>query len=155
MARAIEAGFGVQPDLSNIRQDDYEGSHNRKYGYIFFEVDGAARNVYFCQFNSVHGGERDGTNNDTIHSGVSPKAVDTLRRIGAYFGGWLDENDCDEKPDVFIEQSSELLPITNKQKLYSLFAREFGYRKTEDLIKAVQTFKAEILECNFGENSEV
>lgn len=36
------------------------------------------------------------------------KSTEILTRIGRHFGGYLDENDCDDKLDIFIEDKIQL-----------------------------------------------
>jgi hypothetical protein len=52
--------------------------------------------VYYFPYNSSFGGIRDGLDEATLHSSTDKKSVDILKRVGAYFGGSIEENDCNE-----------------------------------------------------------
>lgn len=76
-----------------------------------------------------------------------------MRKIAPYFGGWLDVNDCDDKPDEYIEKRVDPKLVTNEEKLYSLIAKVYGYNEAGNLISFIKNNKNEIQSLNFGINA--
>lgn len=74
-----------------------------------------------------------------------------MKRIGKYFGGWLDENDCDDKKDtIFIKKTETDIELTNKQKLEQLICLNIDFKYAQKVIEFLQQNEEKIKELNFG-----
>ena len=90
------------------------------YGYITFEYNGEKR-MLFYSYNNINVYENiDYYKNNfpnrkdivkmiksettSLSLGTWGSAVEILEKIAKKFGGWLDENDCDEIPYRYVER---------------------------------------------------
>jgi hypothetical protein len=106
IAHAIKQEFSVVMDMSNIT---LKQGVNKPYlsGYMFCEINNTKLQFFFMQENYIHGGERDGTNPDTLSLYLSKENVEILEKIAKYFGAWLHKEGDDEE-DIFIKKSIEI-----------------------------------------------
>lgn len=148
----IEKEFGVNPNMDYIRLQEarYEGDYDRYHGYISFILDNNKFSIYFYQHNNVYGGERDGTDNDTMMLWRDQTSVKCCKRIGKYFGGWLDESDSDDVEAYFIEKTEDVIPLSNEQLLKNLIDSELGYKNGKLFFDFLQKHEEKIREYNFG-----
>lgn len=139
IANAIQKEFGVAADLSNIKFEakKYEDDFDRHYGYIRFTSDGISYHWYFYQFNRIYGGDRDGTNNDTMSSDCCEENKTAMKRIGKYFGGWLDENDCDDEKHIYIDKTEGEIELSSYQVLEQLVCSEIDYKYAQKVMEFI------------------
>jgi hypothetical protein len=99
----IDKEFNCDSQVRNV--DDGVGVwHKIQFRY---DVDEEYRDLaYFPNSTDL---EYWGTDDQTVGPkhfvltfGMWGHSVDILKRIGAEIGGWLDENDCDDELDVYI-----------------------------------------------------
>lgn len=102
--KVIEDEFGVHVDMEII-----DPEHPPPWCKFYFTLKcGERRDLAF--FPESMDKQTWGTE-DQIDRGVNAcfhfsnwgKSTEILTRIGRHFGGWLDEDDCDDKLDVYIE----------------------------------------------------
>lgn len=107
----------------NHKMNEHSENDNIWYsinGYIYFKYNGEDRALFFNYDNVNHlenldyyseYGLQDMVESETTYLSLScyGNSVDIMKEIVAHFGGWLDENDCDEVPyypiDVRINDS--------------------------------------------------
>lgn len=152
IANAIEKEFGVKPDLSELKFEvkQYDRDYDRHYGYIRFSLDSFTYSWYFFQFNHISGGERGGTNPDTISGFCCDENKQAMARLAKYFGAWIDYNDCDDKEYGFIERTVIVNELNNRQKLEQLVSSEIDFKYCESVIQFIEKNKESILKLNFG-----
>jgi len=102
----IESEFGVPVEVQIVEDICEEG---RDWCQLYFTLKcGESRTLAF--FPRSIDNRSWGTDKDhyvgeygCFHFSCWGKSTEILTRIGRYFGGWLTENDCDDKPDIYIE----------------------------------------------------
>ena len=88
----------------------YSAKHTDDTGktidYNYYRLYNTIKDLLVCYFpyNYTFGGERDGLDEATLNSSVDEFAVDTLRKVGKYFGGTLEPNDCDSNYEYISKE---------------------------------------------------
>jgi hypothetical protein len=138
IASAIKQELNIDVDLSNIRfeKSRFDSDSDRHFGYI--KVGNSM--FYFYAYNHISGGERDNTNNDTISGGIDDDSVDVLKVLGKYFGGYLCSYDNDEKYE-YIEPTSSLIPLTEKQYLENIVREQISYKYVDKVLEFLKINK--------------
>lgn len=113
----------------------------QQYFYILFEDGEDKRNMAISYNGSCK--EDNGIDGIWCSLGMWGNSVETMRYLCETFGGYIDENDCDDKgfyPINFhlYEQGEEFTPLdvfTNK------IISELGYENLEKTLKLFNEFK--------------
>jgi len=137
----IEKTLGCEVEPNSHRITDFESGY---FGITYKQQHRAisfGNNIRDFDPKQVH----------TVFSlGCSVNSVEILTLIGEQLGGWLDENDCDDKPNIYIEKKGEPIELNNRQKLLRSLASTTGYDEAVKILEIIQDNKSEILALNFG-----
>lgn len=98
-----------------------------EHGFIFFKYNGQKRNLFYCynsyneyenlKYYKKHGLENMVKSETTFISlGCWGSSVEIIKELVTYFGGYIDERDCDDEEYYYISPSQtdrrkELPPI--------------------------------------------
>lgn len=134
LVSAIETEFNTTVDVSRIRHEKshYEGGFDRDCGYLSFN----GMNFHFYPYNHICGGERDGTNPDTLSAYEDPDRYEAIKRITSYFGGYVMQNDCSGEEEFIPKtKGAELTP---EQKLREIIYGSVGFKDCEKIITMIK-----------------
>jgi hypothetical protein len=134
-----------------VKTEHHRYEDEMNYGNIGFDYNGEDRQLHFHRHNYDYDKE---TPHTLMSFGQWGSSVEILTKIGQQLGGWLDENDCDDEPNVYIEKTEKgvEIPPTNRQKLFALVYNKFDSDESNQVLRFLKENKAAILECNFGED---
>lgn len=107
--------FGRIEDVNYV-YDAYDktGNINHITGFISFQYNGNPRNIFYHYenvnthenieyYSSVGLDEMVLSEKTSLILGCNDDAIHIMKEIVSYFGGWLDENDCDEDEYYFVK----------------------------------------------------
>ena len=125
-------------------------------GWILFNYKGEARNLFFGHYSDSY--DEDGKYVEVpmytyLSLGCWGSSVEIMTIIAEYFGGWLDENDCDDIDYFFIPKSKNIDIENNYMELYTAIAKEFNCSNTEKVINFIQQNEDLIKKLNYGKHS--
>jgi hypothetical protein len=126
---------------------EYEGDY--PYGNVVFNYKNEWRTLwYFSKSQDFD----PNVPHIQLNFGMWGYSTEILTKLGEHLSGWLDEDDCDDEPNVWIEQKNQLVKIepTNYQNLVRYFASQMRYEDAVKLIGVLQEHKEKILKFNFG-----
>lgn len=138
IANVIAIELGVQADLSDIKHEHakFDGDFERHHGYIRFVYKGFFYSLFFYPYNHISGGERDGTNSDTLSAHCCPENQQILELIGQYFGGVLNRNGSNEHYEYI--QNTKNHDNTPYQELINLVCTELGYKSMTNVVDFIR-----------------
>ncbi len=137
----------ASPAISSYTEDagDYP------WGVIRFEYNGEQRSMYILLGNR----DLDQKTRRTLFSlGAWGSSVEILTLVGKALGGWLQANDCDGEPEVYIEKSDTplLTEPTNRHQLVVLLAAKMGYQEATAFLALAQEWESDLVRYNFGKD---
>lgn len=84
-----------------------------------------------------------GTKYDISHTYFSATCCDEsknlFKMIAEYFGGWVDENDCDDEDDIYFEREHEKSEQSIDEQIYAHVAKfhKINHSETENIVRYV------------------
>lgn len=135
----IEKEFKTEVDTSLVHENS-----DRPFGRIFFKVYCKTVSLWYKPNNWISGGERDITDPDTLDGVVD--SYEILKQIAKYFGGYVVENDCDDKPEIYIENSKGYIEYNDKELLNNLIRTKLGYKDSEKFLNFIKENRKDLKE---------
>lgn len=118
---------------------------NKNIEYYYFRLEDRDRNFWVGYFphNYTSGGDRDGLDEATLNSSVDDFAVDTLRKVGKYFGGTLEPSDGANSELIYIPKENSIdSPSTFDDFIFS----NYDYKTALIISKFMNENKEKILD---------
>lgn len=121
-----------------------------KQNYTHLETRESSKDFYMISFEtgksrrslSIYIGQNYSTETEIskwLSLGYNDEAVQIIKVICSYFGGWLDENDCDEQEFYWIDKINNLsdikqLELENENYIFSKLNTVFSYEEIKKII---------------------
>lgn len=153
VANFIEKKFGIVTSIRKSKDSVYEEADYMKefYGdipttetaYISFEYNCEKRNIFYFYSNyntyenlemySEYGLEEMVKSETTdLIIGCWGSSVEIMKSIVAHFGGWVDEDDCDDNEYYEIEKSDDKIKpvkVVTMEEIYQMFGEKVVIKK--------------------------
>lgn len=104
--------------------------------------------VWYFPYNYTSGGDRDGLDEATLNSSVDDFAVDTLRKVGKYFGGTLEPSDGANSELIYIPKKNS---INSPPAFDDFIFSNYDYKTALIISKFMNENKEKILEYIKGD----
>ena len=100
-------------------------------GYIDFKYKGEERSLFYLYENIRFKTDLINAETTYLNLGCYGKSVEIMKEILLHFGGgWLDENDCDDKDYDYIEGSEEDKYCSDVNHVFKKFLKKIGFHDT-------------------------
>lgn len=139
----------VQQIVGDVKIGHYEDTDGRPHGTVLFDYKGESRQMWiFEQCKDLD----EKTPRTLFNLGCWGSSVEIMTLIGESLGGWLDANDCDDDPEVYIEKRNALERIepSNNHSLLIALTREMGYDAASKFMALAQRWEPQLIQYNFG-----
>lgn len=138
----LEQIINVLSELENISDVEvYDTSSHATFFQIGFRNDGEFR-LLSIDFSN-HCETIYGIGGVWMSLGYGLSSIVILKRLCEIFGGYIDENDCDDKPfySINFELYSQGAEFSEMDLLKHKIIAKCGYNKLNDIIKLFNEFK--------------